>query len=105
MPKKEKTLMEKHFQSVLLSLCTFGIMWMIMTTKELDKSMGLVKFQLDQITAQSSNYFTKEQAESARKFRDEQMKGIDQRLTRVEALIEARGTDPSTRKSSSPAAR
>lgn len=80
--------MERHIQTVLLSIITAGIIFGCNQIFGLSVGMAEVKITLQQMQENSKQYVTMEYIQSRIKLRDQQMDAQDKRLTKLENKFE-----------------
>lgn len=89
MQQKGKSIMERHIQTVLLSLITAGIIFGCQQIFTLSVSMAKVQVTLEQISANQSKYVTMDFIVERTKSRDQQFADHERRIGKLEALIDA----------------
>lgn len=82
--KKEKSMLEKHIHTVLLSIITVAICWGSSQLFNLSIAMAKVQVSVDQLTQDRETYVTKDYAAERAKARDAQFADMDKRVTKLE---------------------
>lgn len=83
MPDKQRP-MEKHIQTVLLSIITAALMGVGTVSIGTYRQIGIMQFQLDGLDRKSDQYVTRAEADQRGKLRDIQMKTLEDRISILE---------------------
>lgn len=86
--KKEKTVLEKHVQTILLSIITVAICWGSSQLFNLSIAVAEMRISVESLTQDRAAYVTKEYAAEREKSRDSQVSDLDKRVTRLENKME-----------------
>lgn len=88
--KREPLIMERHIQTVLLSVITAGILFGSGTIWNLSMQVVRMAEKIDALTSTSKNFVTMNEIQGMGKIRDQQFMDFDKRLTKVENKLETR---------------
>lgn len=87
-----RTRWERRFQSVMITLCAAGVMWVVQTLVSVDKNQAISASRLERVEIMQSGMYTardakRDVADMTRRIEtnEKSIIGIDSRLQRVEA--------------------
>lgn len=86
--KREKSVMERHIQTALLSIITIAICWGSSQLFNLSIAMAKVQVSVEQLTMDRATYVTKDYISERAKARDAQFNEVDKRITKIENKME-----------------
>lgn len=86
--KREKSPMERHVHTILLSIITIAICWGSSQLFNLSIAMAKVQVSIEQLTQDRETYVTKDYAAERAKARDAQLAEFDKRITKMENKID-----------------
>ena len=87
-----RTRWERRFQSVMITLCAAGVVWVVQTLVSVDKNQAISASRLERVEIMQSGMYTardakRDVADMTRRIvtNEQSIIGIDSRLQRVEA--------------------
>lgn len=87
-----RTRWERRFQSVMITLCAAGVMWVVQTLVSVDKNQAISASRLERVEIMQSGMYTardakRDVADMTRRIEtnEKSIIGLDSRLQRVEA--------------------
>lgn len=87
-----RTRWERRFQSVMITLCAAGVVWVVQTLVSVDKNQAISASRLERVEIMQSGMYTardakRDVADMTRRIEtnEQSIIGIDSRLQRVEA--------------------
>lgn len=87
-----RTRWERRFQSVMITLCAAGVVWVVQTLVSVDKNQAISASRLERVEIMQSGMYTardakRDVADMTRRIEtnEKSIIGIDSRLQRVEA--------------------
>lgn len=87
-----RTRWERRFQSVMITLCAAGVVWVVQTLLSVDKNQAISASRLERVEIMQSGMYTardakRDVADMTRRIEtnEKSIIGIDSRLQRVEA--------------------
>lgn len=87
--KKEKSIMERHVHTVLLSIITVAICWGSSQLFNLSIAVAEMRVSVESLIKSRETYVTKDYIAERAKARDQQFNEIDKRITKLENKMEA----------------
>jgi hypothetical protein len=86
MPQTGQRPMEKHIQTILLSVITALLIGVGTVSINTYRQIGIMQFQIDDMSKKSDQYITRSEADSRAKMRDLQFSQLETRVSALEAV-------------------